>query len=256
MRPPALNTVALLLCLASCSAPLPAPAHCDATTCLGCCDATGTCQAGRETLACGTSGETCARCASGTTCTLAGRCEVRSVPDASVSLDAGAGDAGAPDAGRADGGAACAGGLLTNPGFECALDGWLVLEGAGSISQASAWEGTHSLDLVADAQGQARVGRANALVFPTATTLCVSVRARGTSPQLRLEALVSPVNVANDFTAPVMATWTKVPPTTMKVAVDAASTVSLYVRALAASPGQHVELDGFEVTTSASGLCP
>jgi hypothetical protein len=160
------------------------------------------------------------------------------------------------DAGTPDAGSPCAAGLLANAGFECGLDGWLVLEGTGTLSQASAWEGTHSLDLVTDAQGQARVGRANALAFPAATTLCVSVRARGTSPQLRLEALVSPSNIANDFTAPVMAAWTRVPPTTMKVPVDAASTVNLYVRALAASPGQHVELDGFDVTTSGTGVCP
>jgi hypothetical protein len=91
---------------------------------------------------------------------------------------------------------------VTNPGFECGLLGWQVLEGQGRNS-SSAWEGSSALELTTDPRGFARIATMEPIAVTTNATLCVAVNARGTVPVARLEVLVTPSNIGTSFAAPV-----------------------------------------------------
>jgi hypothetical protein len=174
-------------------------------------------------------------------------------PDAGSIVDAGTPDAGASDAGLADAGTPpCDDGLVANAGFECGLDGWLVLKGAARLANGSAWSGVASLELTADSGGEAVVARLAPLSVSSGTTLCFAFHAQGTVPAVRLEILTAPANQGASFAAPVTKEWTHVPPSMMKVDVPGNSQVWMVIRAMGAVAGQSLQLDAFEVSQNCS----
>jgi hypothetical protein len=263
----ALAAVMVVCLMSSCGE---ARVSCSPDTCRGCCDAYGVCQPGDEVFACGRGGFACSTCSVGQVCHGVGWCVAASTPPPAVDAgpdggddagaidagpdDAGVEDAGVEDAGVPDAGPSCGQGLVANAGFECGLAGWTVLEGSASVSIGGA-EGQASLELVTDAQGQARVAAAEPIIVTAATTLCIAVKVRGTVPDVRLEVLTTPSNAGISFGAPVEADWTRVPPSMLRVPVPAQSQVYVMLRANGAASGQRLDVDDFEVKASATGPC-
>lgn len=257
------STMALVCSLFVCLAcgPVETGGACSPDTCRGCCDGDGVCQLGNTVDACGAGGAMCSSCGGGQVCAALGACLATwSAPvdagvtvDAGVMVDAGAFEDSGVDAG-VDAGSPCAGGLVENSGFECGLGGWRVLEGTGALSSLAA-EGSSALAITADAQGRARVARAQSFRMPGTGTLCLAVSARGTVPTVRLEALVTSENRGVSFGAPVTSSWARVPPSYVAVPVVAGAEVLVIVRAFDALAGQRLEVDALEALL-VPGACP
>ena len=147
---------------------------------------------------------------------------------------------------------------VVNAGFECALFAtWSVSSGTGLVIDAG-HSGRASLQVTTDSLGHGLAGQDNVVPDTDGQVFCAQLWVRGTSPEMRLEVRVSPSGKGSAFSSPldVDGGWVKVPPgAPMAVSSSRGESLSVLAKTQAATAGQTLIVDDFELWPSASGRC-